>query len=702
MSAEVHQLYPSQAQSTPPEEGQTHAQKTAAAVVAELCARATAQLGERLQRMFEGADDLLFEMSERALNNDERRVYFDTMRVVRLERPQLAQAFERAVARCFEPDWKPNAPRQTLDQIDFSHLAMQDSETLEQSIAVANMESKAESLYRHQLWELERRLDALSRMPGARISPRAFAPVGLCEAFRSATDVLSVGFDIRLVIYKLFDRLVIGDLAPVYLEALQLLEGHGVRAMSLGAVPPRAPGGPSPVSLQAQGSLPGFETVAPASPLPPSFAGAPPPYAAASLIDAHTLGALNYLGSGGPLTQPRYYTDAMLAAELAAAARGQAVQGLDSGHAWASVQRAGLVGRMFNDILSDPHMPGSIKPIFDELRFPAIKSALRDIRFFSDAQHPVRQLINELAAMAASSRAAEPDTQARMRELVSQVRAQFDVAAEQVRPAVEQAQAVADSDIERFLENQIEQGRRRRQAILDKAKRVVAQELQIHTLGHRVSERAWPLLHSGWAPMMGVTLLRQGVGSDAWVSGVELLREIVRSLVAVAPEQERTALIGVLRARLGEVGMSAPRCDELLEGLSACHAELDARIELGQQRAQSAADAQAVAATAAEEPEPAAAEEPASPERLLQLLLTPGAWFRVFDREHGDTRWLKVTVYDEAASRVAFAEFDGRNALNLDGNDLFEDLMSRRSEPIDPSPAGRHLLRELLAARTAP
>lgn len=695
MSAEIHQLH------QPDGRGQGRPTGPAGAwgrsVAAELRARVTSLLAERLQRMFEGADDLLFEMSERALNNDERRVYFDTMRVVRLERPQLAQAFERELGRCFEPDYRPEPPRQALDQIDFSHLALQDSETLEQSIAVANMESKAESLYRTHLWEIERRLQTLVRLENAPISPRAFAPAGLCNAFRAATEVLSVGFDIRLVIYKLFDRLVIGDLGPVYVEALRLLEERGVQPLPPGATgaTPR-PDPPSSATAAGSGAMPslgGGLPVAGGS----EFGGLGgglgglPSYAPASLIDAHTLGALQYVGGGGR-GPSRRYSDAVLAAELAAAARGQSVEGLDAGHAWASVQRAGLVGRMFNDILADPHMPGAIKPIFDDLRFPAIKAALRDIAFFSNPEHPVRALINELATMAASSRAAEPQTQARMRELVEKVRSQFDIAPEQVRPAVEKAQAVAEADIERFLEEQLEQGRRRRQAILDKAKRVVAQELQIHTLGHSLPEGVWPLLNSGWAPMMGVTLLRQGAGSAAWATGIELLVRIVHSLTPDeaqpgARDAERQSIKDALRARITEVGMPAARCDELLAGLSRCYAELDR-----------AAPAKAPAAPAPERAPPAAPAA-TTPERLLQLLLVRGAWFRVFDRQHGNTRWLKVALYDPVHNRVAFAEFDGRNALNLDGADLLEDLLNGRSEPIDPSPPGRHALRELQAAR---
>lgn len=737
MSATIHKLYPEGAPAAAALPAAPHP-----AVVA-LQEQTCRLLTERLSRMFDGADDLLFEMSERAANNEEQRLYFDTMRVIRLERSQLSDSFAREIEFCFDRDYRPETRRQALDEIDFDHLALQDTETLEQSIAVANMEAKAEGLYRNLLWELERRLSNLARDPSAGISPRALAPAGLCHAIRNGIDALKIGFDIKLVIYKLFDRLVMGDLAPVYIEALRLLGEHDIQAAAPAVGSGTAPRMPS---AEAQMSIPGFETVPGidagaaagafgALPAGGGYAAGPAMSAyGAPQIDPQTLGALQYLGGGGT-PGPIRYSDAMLATELAAAARGQSVQGLDAGRAWASVQRAGLVGRMFNDILADPHLPQGIKPIFEGLRFPTIKTALTDLSFFSNAGHPVRALINELATMAAAARASEPEAVDRMQELVDKVRGQFDLAADQVRPAVDRAQPVQESDIERFLEQQLAQGQKRRQAILDKARRVVAQELQLQTLGHDIADSVQPLLNSGWAPMAGLTLLRHGADSEAWQRALELLREIVQSLDRRQPERRNEAargqLLDSITTAFGEVGTQPQRTQDLLGGLSTAWEALAAVpgrvIETGaaapenrvaEPITESAAPAEMVETPAQDAggelvtrmpeleemvatPPAVEATAPLSPaDQVLELLLTAGAWFRVYDREHGDTRWLKVVLYSQELHTVSFAEFDGNNTLTLPAADLLEDLKRRRTEPIDPPPAGKHALRQLIAEQT--
>ena len=44
----------------------------------------------------------------------------------------------------------------------------------------------------------------------------------------------------------------------------------------------------------------------------------------------------------------------------------------------APAQRMSLVGQMCNEILSDPHLPPAMRPLFERLRFPLIKIALAD------------------------------------------------------------------------------------------------------------------------------------------------------------------------------------------------------------------------------------------------------------------------------------------------------------------------------------
>lgn len=727
-------------------------------------------LAERLEGMFEGADDLLFDMSRRATNNSEQRLYMDTMRTVRLDRPQITDRFRREIEACFSPGFSVGARPQ--DQpVDFDKLSLQDNATLELNIAMANMETKASGLFRHSLWEIERRIGWLIRMQNVAMSPHAMSPGGLCGAFRNALESLNVELEIKLVIFKLFDSQIIGELGWVYGEMLQLFDQHG-------ATPPPGEGGVPGAAMFGNGNT-GFNRSTAGS-LPTAPGG---PLGAAQLhnmpkIDAGTLEALRYLSLGAqsaPVARAAY-TDAALANDLNQIANGQLMPGVDLTAAWSLLQRAELVGRMFTDILTDPNIPDGVKPVIEELRFPAIKSALHDREFFTDPAHPMRAFVNELSSLAATARSGAGVVPAGLEKLVRQMRDRFDPGSEGLASMARRLEPIAQTDIERFLEDQIKQGQQRRKAILEKARKVVAQELEIALLGHSLPGPALALLNSGWAPMMGVTLLRAGIDSDAWRQGQDVLKRIIRSVDAQVPTRQRLiaaeGLSQALRELFTEVGMPEAKSQALIGGLESLWPDTSnppsitvadfeavaAAAEAGTRTAASALQPEAstagphvtelqapatgpsMAAAAAPEPgiapppeaeselaeaqapavaapqpasflpplredlAPAAAavhEEPLMPSvpQLLSLLLASGAWFRIFDRRSAETRWLKVTSYSADAGRVAFAEFDGNNVLVLNTRQLMDDLLARRSEPIDPTPAAKSALEQYILSQ---
>ena len=154
------------------------------------------------------ADDVLFEMGEKSSTDDERRRYFDTMRVLRLDRGKVGVAFADDLTRGFAP---VVAARNTRLEFDIDSLSIQPTEELEEKIAITNMAAKAEGLFKNPIWELERHLDYAARELGVPVSPLALGPGRICDAFGKATAVLDTEFAVKLVIYKLFDR-VTGEL----------------------------------------------------------------------------------------------------------------------------------------------------------------------------------------------------------------------------------------------------------------------------------------------------------------------------------------------------------------------------------------------------------------------------------------------------------------------------------------------------------
>lgn len=719
MTAQIRQISDTAASLSP---------AAAQALLQELRSLILGATGERLSRMFDGADDFLFEMSEKAGTNDQQRVYFDTMRAIRLGRANIGEHFEAQLGKTID---RSPASRSAAAEIDLEHLTLQDSEELEETIALSNMAGKAEGIYRNALWELDRRLEWLLRHSTLQLSPKAFAPSGFCDAFCASLKLLQIEFSIKLVLYKLFDRLVMGDLGALYTEILALFDRYGVQADKSAQAPPRPAAGamPTPAASGATGapSMPDLGNLPPLDPqtlqllqqfggmpgMPgmPGMSGAPGgmPGMPGGLAAGGTPGAGSYSGSllGGG------YADAVLASELVAAARGQSVQGLDPGHAWAMTQRAGLVGRMFNDIVADQNLPRGVTGALEALRFPVIKTALSDITFFSDPNHPVRSLVNDLGSMAAATRAGGAEAMGRFEELARKVKQQFDINAETVRPKAREAAPLEEGAIESFLDQQLAQGRERRKVIVEKVRKVVAQELELNTLAQPIPEAVDPLLRSGWGPMMAMRLLRHGHDSEIWRSGMELLHRVLFALNPKSPnartQAEREALRRDLAVALAEVGMPESRIDSLLQGLDSALDDVEveatrrpAAAEAPPMPAGSADPAPSAATDADPEQEQAPAPEvavvpkpAADPEQLLEQLLVIGSWFRVYDRAHLDTRWLKVMSWYPQTQRVSFAEFDGKNVLTQHTRDLIEDLILGRSEPIDPVPSALHLLKAL-------
>lgn len=670
-------------------------------LAAELKAMVMEQVNQRIDRMFREAGARLLEMAERSRNNAEQRRYMDAKHLMRKHRDALVQGFNREFAGVFRPGAKLKNQPESPD-ISFDELRMCQTRSIEESIAVNNIALKVEADNETPLWEIGRRMEWLAKEGGAEISPTALAPAALCNSFRVSTQSLNLDFQVELVIFKLFEVLVASELKPVYTEALQFLDRGGVTA----AVLKRS----GPARLPRPGGHSGAHPVtAPSS--PPAAASASTT-ATGAAVDAMTAGmpamdrgTFEALRSAQGLSSTRSYGDAELAGDLVQVASGQPVAGWGVEQARASVQAADLVGRMFGGILEDPHVHGSLKPQLEQLRFDVIKTAISDRRFFSNSDHPIRRLLDELATMAASARTTDASSLERLSDLLGSIRSQFQIAALVVKAAAASAVPLPPDQAERFLEEQLIKNKQRRQALIERARRVVQEEVQLRMAGHEIPAPARPMVAAGLTPLLGLRLLRHGIGSEAWNSGLALLDKVIGALdarpgfeIEAAPDSE---LCPEVERELLAAGMTTRRSAELVEGLR----EGLVRAATGRQAPAPTIEMPALPREGAE-PEPPTPPPP-RPDHLLRQLLVPGDWFKVHDPGHAEKRWLKVDALylddarPEFRDRVSFVEFSGKNPLHLPVDDLLDDIAAGLSEPFDQSPAARAALAELVRIQLA-
>ncbi|HKY91612.1 MAG TPA: DUF1631 family protein [Nevskiaceae bacterium] len=539
MSATVHRLFPT----AKDDKGATPAAPSNP-LIDSLRIASTPILLQQLRSMFEGADDALFEMSERARNEADRKTYFDTMRMLRLEQRRISGALEREFGRNLHA--ASATATDPIDGIDLDRLSIQPTEELEERIALGNLSTKAEHLHKDLLTELGNRVDFMIRDLGIPISAHAFRPSRICEGFRAATAAIDLELRVRLLIYKLFDRFVVTHLSLVYKAALKVLDKNGIKP---GAVVDAA-----------------------------AFGGTPPEVDEAArepLVDGATREALKTLST---TLQPYRPIDAALAGELADAAN---LPHAPSPDHLATAQRLSLVGQMFSEILSDPHLPDGMRPLFERLRFPLIKISISDGTFFSNRGHPVRRLLAEAAETAASSRTSSPAIARRLEERLRHIAEQIDLSAAYVRPQVALLEPLPTAEIAAFLDQQREESETRRETVLGKVRRTVAQELEVHTLGRALPASLMTFLRAGWGPLMAARLIKHGMNSRPWIEAVNRLVQVLASMDGDAPTPQQLAnrlqIERAIATDLAEIGMRTDKTAGALEQLRQAYADLDQR-----------------------------------------------------------------------------------------------------------------------------
>ncbi len=192
-------------------------------LIAEIRSCVNDELSVLLSRMFDSADDILFMLAEKAESNEDQTRYFDTMRLLRLERKNIASHFAGALREYMQPA----KAEQASDELD-DELSLVDQDEMEEMVAISTMHSKAMNSFGESVNHLEARLEVLSmKVPGI-IDKQALLPRNICDAFKQALVNVEISIKNKLIIYKLFDQQVCSQLADMYQSLNKLLVKHDI------------------------------------------------------------------------------------------------------------------------------------------------------------------------------------------------------------------------------------------------------------------------------------------------------------------------------------------------------------------------------------------------------------------------------------------------------------------------------------------
>lgn len=414
----------------------------------------TQELKPKLITCFESLDDTLFDLAEKAESNQDQTRYFESMRLIRKSRDKIFSEFFYNIQNTFksfkknEYDFFTKTENNSLNE---ASLSLIDEKELDETLAKTNLINKSEMAFHRQLFAIEKRFSLLASGTKLKAEQIPIGPHVLVNSFTQSIKILDIEVNTKLIIYKLFERNVMGQLNPIYASINDLLAENGIvpeikynlgrsssppsqSAATNGPVKPDS-SEPQPseqsniqpntqinsnsenanigVSQNSQYFDPNYQIISQlfkqgnqstqsndagnsnitqsqnqGSPVNTIDMGSM--MNALSLVQSDMFNANNQQVS--QYKSPIEIKDELIKQlhNLDADTKGQVVRQKDE-------DTIDLVGMLFQFIVDDRNLPDAIQVLLAKLQIPYLKVALQDKNLFADKQHPARKLLDTLS-----------------------------------------------------------------------------------------------------------------------------------------------------------------------------------------------------------------------------------------------------------------------------------------------------------------
>jgi hypothetical protein len=227
-----------------------------------------------------------------------------------------------------------------------------------------------------------------------------------------------------------------------------------------------------------------------------------------------------------------------------------------------------LVGMLFDQVMKDVRPNSAAASLLAKLQVPLLRVALEDRKFFSQSEHPARQMLNAVAEATFHLSAdddVDRDLANKMGMVVERVGQEFNgdlSLLERVASDIGQQVQAQTRKAEIAERRHVEAARGKEK--LETARLHAAEAIDARLTGKRVPKFLRSLLDQSWADVLALSALREGENSESYRHQLQIADRLIDS--AVAQRTTGEALIngteaGVLREEiehaLGQVGYHA-------------------------------------------------------------------------------------------------------------------------------------------------
>lgn len=570
--------------------------------------KARQQLQLFLRELFDKVDDAMFELADKANNNHDQNIFFDSMREVRIRRRAMETSFFRRIDISFAQLLDPNAYRdeKPMDDrnISLDDLSLVKNDELEEMVAVDSMVNKANEQFSESIQHLTLRIDHLVPIKVYQKNNPLGVDV-ICGAFTDSTKTLNIDVKAKLVLFKLFDNIVMSKLGKFF-EVLNqtLIDANILPSLKQASRVQKKPtsnvtesfgkglSGDIDMGLQSEPVSGGFnasydeQTNQVLSQLR-NLLGASRSTQRAHMADeeiptqdlikilslAQKQNSHALTGTNAPVNLRSMLND-LLHQETRAAAINQIDDDVIN-----------LVSMMFEFILDDRNLAAPMKALIGRLQIPMVKVAIADKTFFSKGGHPARRLLNEMAMACLGWQESSDENQRKdslynkMEETVRVILTEFDTNMEIFERLLVDFRSYLDKEKRRaqILEQRTidaEDGK----AKSERGRAQVDAELNRICTGKNLPVAVTKLLREAWANVMFITTLKLGVESEEWRNCSATAQQLVWSVTAPMDKDNRQRLLKLmpellqrLRTGLESISFSPFETTNLFKQLEVVH-----------------------------------------------------------------------------------------------------------------------------------
>jgi hypothetical protein len=638
---------------------------------------ANADLNRQLQVVLQETGLELGRQAEHASDHNVQASLFESIRKLRGAEAGFSDQFARSLEATLAALRAPRVSRRLEElALPAQGLSLVEDVEMDEGAVLGSIAARGDSRNSLALQLMGYRFGVLAGGPAFDAEHLPLGPHALCHALRSACDWLMLSMDARLLLYRQFEKVAMAHY-PALLETLNArLVGDGilphlsfVPVRMRAATPGIGRGSESAAAVATRSApTPPSAAAADASPPPASIppvdgAGAPrtadapreSAFAALQGLLARRRKLLAKLRPGGAEERVRepLSRDEVLAslrrlrgnggkhgnlADIRQTLLAQARQ--MHGHGVTLTDADGDGFELFSLFLAQLQRelragsPGHA--LVDSLKLPLLQLALRDHRFFTDAAHPARMLLDAVSLAGArwlGEDDLDPQWLGLLQRAVGTVHEDPEagndtfVAANHALQGGLQAAARKNEMSER---RQVEAARGREK--LGLARQRATNEIQRLVAGRPLPRFHLILLEQAWADVLSLALLRGGEDSDGWRDLREATAAIVEASATPIQSTRDPAFVAKLQDALGQVGYHAEDAGAIARQLANGRtedADLASRTELiVQLRARARLGEENVARTAVAQAPHNPAEQAA---HATLAIHADGCWVDLFD-----------------------------------------------------------------------